>query len=104
MFVVDFSDLKDLNALLINQYDHTFLVNEDDPLMNEWKQLYEKGAIDLRIMKNVGMEYSAELSWKWANQILYKKHKGRTCCFKVEARENRKNSALFESLPEWYSN
>ena len=52
-FVVDFSSLKPLEKLLKQQFDHTFLVNEDDPLMQDWKRLHEEGALNLRIMKNV---------------------------------------------------
>ena len=102
-FVVDFSGLKNLEEKLIKQFDHTFLINSDDPLIERWEQLHEEGALDLRVMNNVGMESSAELVWKWANFVLLEKDKGRTCCWKSEARENRSNSASFESIPAWFS-
>ena len=53
-------------------------------------------------MANVGMEASAELVWGWANALLWARDGGRTCCFKVEARENEKNAASYEAVPEWF--
>ena len=101
-FVVDFSDLKDLRARLKQQFDHTFLVSQDDPLLHHWQQLDKLGAIDLRIMTNVGMEASAQLIWTWANEIIWAHHHGRVCCWRTESRENEKNAALFSCIPEWF--
>jgi 6-pyruvoyltetrahydropterin/6-carboxytetrahydropterin synthase len=53
-------------------------------------------------MDNVGMESSAELVWQWANALLLDRDAGRTCCWRVEARENEANAACFEELPEWF--
>ncbi len=101
-FVVDFSSLMPLQEKLRNQFDHTFLVNFDDPLLPQWQQLNSEGALDLRVMENVGMESSAELVWRWANSILFQRDTGRTCCWKTQARENQFNSASFELIPEWF--
>tara|TARA_Y100001968_G_scaffold3728_1_gene3255 strand:+ start:4029 stop:4505 length:477 start_codon:yes stop_codon:yes gene_type:complete len=101
-FVVDFSGLKKLEQKLLMQFDHTFLVNLDDPLMDTWKELHKKGALDLRIMKNVGMEFSSRLIWEWANTLLLEKDGGRTCCWRAEARENQFNSACFQNTPDWF--
>ena len=101
-FVVDFSSLKPLEKKLKDQFDHTFLINADDPLLSSWKLLHEKEAIDLRIMENVGMELSAKLVWEWANSFLFEKDQGRTCCWRAEARENECNSAIFYLIPEWF--
>ena len=102
-FVVDFSSLKALEARLAAQFDHTFLVNEDDPLLPTWQQLHEQGALDLRVMANVGMEASAELVWAWANELLHNREAGRCCCWKAEARENENNAGCYEALPDWFS-
>ena len=87
-----------------DHFDHTFLVNEDDPLLEEWQRLHELGALDLRVMTNVGMETTAELVWSWANQLLQERDLGRTCCWAVEARENERNAATYSSVPEWFGN
>ena len=101
-FVVDFSSLKILEKKLTTQFDHTFLVNADDPLISIWEQLHKEGALDLRIMKNVGMESSAKLIWEWANSLLFERDSGRTCCWRAEARENLENAACFELIPKWF--
>ena len=102
-FVVDFSSLKRLEEQLVAQFDHTFLVNADDPLLTQWQILHEQGALDLRVMHNVGMEASAQLVWEWANSLLEQRDGGRSCCFKVEARENEKNAACYTAVPSWFS-
>ena len=102
-FVVDFSSLQDLEIQLAHQFDHTFLVNADDPLLEQWQALHGQGALDLRVMDNVGMEASAQLVWGWANDLLQERDRGRSCCWKVEARENERNGACFEARPTWFS-
>ncbi len=101
-FVVDFSSLKPLEKRLKDHFDHTFLVNKDDPLLTYWQKLNELEALDLRIMDNVGMEFSSKLIWDWANEYLIQKDHGRTCCWKAESRENKANLAYYEKYPEWY--
>lgn len=102
-FVVDFSSLRELEDRLADQFDHTFLVNADDPLLEQWQALHNQGALDLRVMQNVGMEASALLVWGWANALLEGREGGRACCWKVEARENEKNGASYEAVPSWFS-
>ena len=102
-FVVDFSSLRPLDQQLRDQFDHTFLVNADDPLMDEWQRLHALSAIDLRVMENVGMEATAALVWEWANVLLQERDGGRTCCWAVEARENPRNAAVFTATPPWFA-
>ena len=101
-FVVDFSSLKPLENRLKEQFDHTFLINKDDPLLNNWEKFHDLDALDLRIMDNVGMEFTSELIWRWANEYLQDKDKGRTCCWKTESKENKSNKASYEEIPDWF--
>jgi 6-pyruvoyltetrahydropterin/6-carboxytetrahydropterin synthase len=41
-FVVDFSSLRQLEQRLFDQFDHTVLVNSDDPLMDQWQALHDQ--------------------------------------------------------------
>ena len=100
-FVVDFSSLKELRKQLNHQFDHTFLANSDDPLLSEWERLHELGALDLRVMGNVGMEGSAHWVWQQVNALLKERDGGRSWCWKVEARENPSNAAYWEAKPSW---
>ena len=99
---MDFSSLKPLETKLRHHFDHTFLVNSDDPLLPQWQKLDAEGALDLRIMQNVGMESTSELVWGWANSFLLDRDKGNTCCWRTEARENNFNAATYEFTPDWY--
>jgi 6-pyruvoyltetrahydropterin/6-carboxytetrahydropterin synthase len=99
--VVDFSSFKQLRLLLDQQFDHTFLANADDPLLPEWQRLHELGALDLRVMANVGMEASAKWVWQKTNALLQQRDGGRSWCWRVEARENPHNAACWELLPAW---
>ena len=102
-FVVDFSSLKPLENRLNEQLDPTFLVNKDDPLLNYWEKLDDLDALDLRIMDNVGMEFTSELIWRWANEYLKDKDMGRKCCWKTESKENKSNKASYEEIPDWFN-
>jgi 6-pyruvoyltetrahydropterin/6-carboxytetrahydropterin synthase len=102
-FVVDFSSLRPFEQRLRQQFDHTFLVNADDPLLAEWQRLHDLQALDLRVMENVGMEATAALIWTWANELLQERDSGRTCCYAVEARENSSNAATYSAVPPWFS-
>ena len=53
-------------------------------------------------MDIVGMEFSSEMIWQWANEYLKVNDKGRTCCWKTESKENKSNSASYEGFPEWF--
>jgi 6-pyruvoyltetrahydropterin/6-carboxytetrahydropterin synthase len=101
-FVVDFSSLRPFEQRLREQFDHTFLANADDPLLAEWRRLDELGALDLRVMDNVGMEATAALVWAWANELLQQRDGERTCCWAVDARENRRNAATYTNVPNWF--
>ena len=101
-FVVDFSSLKPLENKLKQHFDHTFLINKDDPLLNYWEKLHDLDALDLRIMDNVGMEFTSELIWRWANEYLRDKDEERTCCWKTESKENKSNKASYEKIPDWF--
>ena len=74
---------------------HTLLISEDDPELPVFKELHEKGICDLRIVPDVSLEGSAKTALVKANEILSELTKGRARCFKAEARENDKNSAIY---------
>ena len=107
-FVVDFGKLKSLKAWLEHWFDHTCLVNADDPELALFRELHQKQIIDLRVLPNVSMEGSARFVWKFADALVREATGGRAWCFAVEARENDKNAATFavardgsEPAPPW---
>ena len=94
-WVVDFGGLKDIKAWLDEMFDHTFLVAQDDPYLEEFKRLDREGVIQLRILPNPGMEGTALFVYEEASKILKKLYGDRAWISFVEVRENDKNSGQF---------
>lgn len=94
-WVVGFGDLKKLEKYLLDMYDHTMIIAEDDPELSTFQELHDKGLCDLRIVPEASLESSAKMALEKANEILLEMTSGRARCFEVEARENDKNSAIF---------
>lgn len=95
-FVVDFGEFKDFKKLLDDWFDHALLINTDDPLLPDFLDLQRKGACKLTILANVGMEGTAQFLCSEMNIYLLRKTKGRAWCYRVEVRENEKNSGIYE--------
>lgn len=95
-WVVDFGGLKELKNILEAQFDHTFCVAADDPLLADFKALAAKGACDLRVMpEGVGIEKTAEWCFKQADAFVRKLTNNRCWLDKVEVWEHEKNSAIY---------
>lgn len=97
-WVVDFGGLSELKKVLEGQFDHTLCVSSDDPLLSNFKQLHDLGAVDLRIMENgVGIERTAEWCFKQSDSLIRKITNNRCWVEKVEVWEHEKNSAIYIS-------
>lgn len=94
-FVVDFGSLKPLKAVLEHLFDHTLLLNADDPELPTFEALHEREVVDLRVLAHCGMEGSARLVWELADALVRQQTGGRAWCFACEARENVKNAVVF---------
>ena len=94
-WVVGFGDLKKLEKYLLDMYDHTMIIAEDDPELATFQELHKNGLCDLRVVPEASLESSAKAALNKANEILLEMTKDRARCFKVEARENDKNSAIY---------
>lgn len=93
---VDFGGLKALKAELNSVYDHTTTVAADDPELATFKQLHDKGIIQLYIVeKGVGIERAAENVFEIANRHVRELTKGRCWVDKVEVFEHEENSATY---------
>jgi len=95
-FVVEFGALKAVEKFLKYYFDHTFLINKDDPEIKEFKEQEEKGLIQLRILDNVSMEATAYSVGLIVNEYIRRKTEGRAFLVSCECRENQKNSAIYE--------
>jgi 6-pyruvoyltetrahydropterin/6-carboxytetrahydropterin synthase len=95
-WVVDFGGLKDLKAILQNQFDHKLVIAGNDPLLPLFRELHEKGGCDLVVMENgVGIERFAEFCFNTADAYIRDLTYGRCWVTKVEVFEHEANSAIY---------
>ena len=96
-WVMDFGDLKEVKKWLEHMFDHTFLIAEDDPYLEKFKQMDTDGVIQLRVMPNPGMEGTAKYVFEHVNEMIAKQTKKRVWVSMVEVKENEKNSAFYQA-------
>ena len=94
-WVMDFGGLKEIKEWLENLFDHTLLINEDDPEIEFFEEMERRNLCKLRIMPNVGMEGSAKYIFDYVNEWVQNETNQRVYLYSVECIENEKNSAVF---------
>ncbi|MEE2789093.1 MAG: 6-carboxytetrahydropterin synthase [Myxococcota bacterium] len=94
-FVMDFGQLKPVKAWLETHFDHTLLLDRDDPLLADFQALEIQGACRIVTFDDVGMEGTAEFVYQWVNTWVQEVTEQRVWVTSVEVRENEKNSARF---------
>jgi 6-pyruvoyltetrahydropterin/6-carboxytetrahydropterin synthase len=92
---MDFGGLKPVKAFLEDLFDHTLLINEDDPEMEFFVEMDRRQLCKLRVMPNIGMEGSSKFIFDWVDDWVQKESGGRVQVYSVECRENEKNSAIY---------
>ena len=95
-WAVDFGGLKPLKNWLAEMFDHTYLVAEDDPELETFKELEAKKLVDLRIVPATGCERFAEMVFDYADNLVNELTKGRCWVQEVTVREHGHNSATVE--------
>ena len=90
---MDFGALKPVKAWLEEHFDHTLLIDADDPLMDTFRQLETQNACKLVVFEDVGMEGTAQFVFDWLDTWVQNNTHGRVWVHSVEVRENEKNSA-----------
>ena len=75
--------------------DHTTIIAEDDPYLEEFRQMNTDGIIQLRILPATGCEKFAEFLYTTINDFLKKETDGRVKAVKVEVYEHERNSASY---------
>jgi 6-pyruvoyltetrahydropterin/6-carboxytetrahydropterin synthase len=76
--------------------DHTTIVAEDDPYLENFIQMAQDGIIQLRILPATGCERFAEYLYNTINAFLKEETEGRVRATKVEVYEHERNSASYE--------
>jgi len=100
-WIVDYGGFKDapegngLKSWMNYMFDHTTLIEKDDPQLETFKYLEELGLCHLRILDKIGAESAAKLVFDKFNDTLSKTGGGRCKVVKVECFENDKNSSIY---------
>ncbi len=78
-----------------DMWDHTCLIEADDPHMESFEFLEEMGVLKLVKMTPIGAESAAKLVYDKFNDVLSKQGGGRVKVVKVECWEAKRNSSIF---------
>lgn len=103
-WIVDFGGFKPapqgngLSDWLKHMFDHTTLIEKDDPYLEIFQELQGLGLLKLHVMEKMGAESVARLIYEKFNQVLSKTDAGRCRVVAVEVFENANNSAIFGTL------
>ena len=95
-WAVDFGGLKPLKKWLEDSFDHKTVVDINDPHMEDFKQLEQKGLCQLTIFDGVGAEKFAEHAFKFADKLIRDKTDNRCYVVRAECMEHGANSAIYE--------
>jgi len=103
-WVFDFGGMKrakgNINGMAPKAYfdyllDHTTIIAEDDPYLDQFKRMDADGIIQLRILESTGCERFAEYLHTILNEFLETETGGRVKAVKVEVYEHERNSASY---------
>ena len=96
-WIVDFGIFKrtELREWLDDMFDHTMLIEKDDPYKDIFEQMGLMGLAKPKFMDRIGAESCAKLVFDKFNDIFSKTEGGRIKVVKVECFENKKNSAIY---------
>lgn len=102
-WVVDFGGFKDaprgngLKAWMNDMFDHTTLIEKDDPYLDLFHEMNLSGICKLKVMEKMGAESLAKLVFDKFNDTLSKTDGARCRVVSVECFENKTNSAIYST-------
>ena len=94
-WVYDFGDLKFVKQFLQDTFDHKTVIAEDDPELETFQELEQKGLIQLVVIPHVGCEKFAEYICKQIAPHIEVNSNARVKLMSVEVREHSGNSAIY---------
>ena len=100
-WIVDYGGFKDapigngLKSWMKDMWDHTTLIEKDDPYLDFFESAAMEGLCKLTVMDKLGAESCAKTVYNHFNDVLSKTDGGRCKVVKVECFENDKNSSLY---------
>ncbi len=94
-FVVDFGGLKEIKRQLEYWFDHTVILQADDPMTGIFRQLESLGHLHLRTFPLISCEGLAEYVGEYVDSMLNGYTQGRSWVISCEVIEAEKNSAIY---------
>ncbi len=92
-----------IKSWLEKMFDHTILVAEDDPHLEQLQQMAASGIADIRIVPAVGCEATAKLAFDFAQEHITTATEGRCWVESVECFEHGSNSGIYRSNARDYN-
>jgi 6-pyruvoyltetrahydropterin/6-carboxytetrahydropterin synthase len=78
-----------------NMFDHTTIIAEDDPYLENFKEMWKDRIIQLRIIPATGAEQFAKFIYDKVSEFIKIETEGRVRVVSVEFKEHGKNSAIY---------
>lgn len=96
-WVVDFGSLRPVKEVLQQNFDHTFLLAEDDPEFDTLFELGRKGLAKVVVLEHLGSERLAQLVFEFVQEWLKTDggYGDRIKLISVEVWETPTNSAIY---------
>jgi len=101
-FVFDYGALDIIKHWLEEKFDHTVLLQADDPYLYKFKELEKLGLMKVTVLPLVSCEGIAEYVGVFVNEWLETETDNRVRVVSCECRENGKNSAVWTNTPGDY--
>lgn len=97
-WIVDFGlfSRNGLKDWLNEMFDHTTLIEHDDPQLESFQAMQELGLLKLIVMPRMGAETCAKMVYDKFNEVFSKTEGGRIRVAQVECFENDKNSGIYK--------
>jgi len=97
-WIVDFGlfSRNGLKDWLNEMFDHTLLIEKDDPFADLFKDLESYNLAKVILVDSIGAESMAKLVFDKFTNVFEKTEGGRVKVLKVECFENKKNSGIYE--------
>ena len=100
-WVMDFGGLRDVKAIIENEWDHRMLLASDDPLLDMFKELDAKEGVSVNVMKiengwGPGIEGSCKFLYDLIQPYIDHSTASRVWIKKIQIWEHENNSASYE--------
>tara|TARA_B100000965_G_scaffold113594_1_gene93752 strand:+ start:8015 stop:8461 length:447 start_codon:yes stop_codon:yes gene_type:complete len=93
-WVVDFGGLKPLKKWLEDHFDHKMILDKNDPHLEDFRKLEEKGLAEIVVFDGVGVEKFAEHALFYAQDLVDEMTDHRCYVVSCECAEHGANSAI----------